>query len=63
MVVNESNTDPLIVLDSLDAIAIRRQLAELDSRARALRVLLRAAIARERHRHRDEPKGVARATK
>lgn len=36
------------LLDSLDSLAIRKRLAELDAEQSALRVLLRAAVARER---------------
>jgi hypothetical protein len=42
--------DPSTLLDALDPETIRQQLADLDSRARALRVLLRAAIVRGRRR-------------
>jgi hypothetical protein len=40
--------DPVALVDQLEPDALRAQLAELDRQSRALRVLLRAAIARER---------------
>jgi hypothetical protein len=40
--------DPVAVLDRLDSGTILTRLAELDREHRALRVLLRAARARER---------------
>jgi hypothetical protein len=40
--------DPLTVLTNLSFRTIRDRLADLDEQSRALRVLLRAAIARER---------------
>jgi hypothetical protein len=43
-------TDPTALVESLDAEAIRARLADLDRQARALRVLLRAARARQRDR-------------
>ncbi|HEV3340502.1 MAG TPA: hypothetical protein VG125_09095, partial [Pirellulales bacterium] len=44
-------TDPAKMLDTLDADAISERLAELDRQSRALRVLLRAARARQRNYH------------
>jgi hypothetical protein len=41
-------TDPVRLLDALDADAIAARLQELDREARALRVLLRSARARQR---------------
>jgi hypothetical protein len=43
-----STTDPVALVEQLDAAIIRRQLAELEKKRRALLVLLRAAVARER---------------
>jgi hypothetical protein len=40
-------TDPVSIVKTLDADAIAARLAELDSEASALRVLLRSARARE----------------
>jgi hypothetical protein len=42
--------DPVALVDGLDAAAIRARIAELERQGRALRVLLRAAVARERRR-------------
>jgi hypothetical protein len=41
-------TDPVAMIDQLEPDAIRQRIADLDRQSRALRVLLRAAIARER---------------
>jgi hypothetical protein len=41
-------TDPLAVVEALDPEAIRTELADLHRREAALRVLLRAAVARQR---------------
>jgi hypothetical protein len=38
--------DPVHIVDRLDAAYIRARLSELDRQQRALRVLLRAAVAR-----------------
>lgn len=43
-----TQTDPTQVVASLDPDAIRKRLAELNAEESALRVLLRAAIARSR---------------
>jgi hypothetical protein len=40
--------DPVVLVDQLEPEAIRQRIAELDRQSRALRVLLRAAVARER---------------
>ena len=48
--------DPVALVDSLDADTIRAQMAALDERRRALSVLLRAALVRERAAHRRTPK-------
>ena len=40
--------DPVALVDSLQPDAIRGRLAELERQSRALRVLLRSAVARER---------------
>jgi hypothetical protein len=55
-------TDFAALIDSLDADAIRAQLEDLDRQERALRVLLRSAVARQRaqQRHRvapEDPRG------
>ena len=47
-------SDPLAIIDSLDAAAIRRQMSELDERRRALSALLRVASVRERAEHRRQ---------
>jgi hypothetical protein len=44
-----TTVDPIAIVDGLDAETIRLHLAELERQSRALRVLLRAAVARERH--------------
>jgi hypothetical protein len=44
----EAITDPVALVDSLQPDAIRGRLAELERQSRALRVLLRTAVARER---------------
>jgi hypothetical protein len=41
-------TDPATLIEQLDAEAIRARLAEMDRQSRALRVLLRSAVARQR---------------
>jgi hypothetical protein len=46
-------TDPTLILEHLDAEAIARELEELRRREHALRVLLRAARARERRQPRS----------
>ena len=43
-------TDPKALVANLDAAAIRERLDRLDEEQRALRVLLRAAVARDRYR-------------
>jgi hypothetical protein len=48
----EVTTDAAAFIDSLDPRQIRQELEELDRRSRALRVLLRSAVARQRVRHR-----------
>jgi hypothetical protein len=40
--------DAASIIDGLDPAALRRQLAELERQQRAVRVLLRAAVAREK---------------
>jgi hypothetical protein len=45
----QPTTDPAALVDSLDAEAIRERLDVLERQAKALRVLLRAALARERN--------------
>jgi hypothetical protein len=42
------SADPLAVVESLDGDRIRAAMDELDERRRALSVLLRAAVVRER---------------
>jgi hypothetical protein len=51
--------DPVTLVDRLEPDAIRERLVELDRQSRALRVLLRAAVARERapRRRRDHAEG------
>ena len=43
-----TTNDPVALVDSLEPKALRSRIEELDRQTRALRVLLRAAIARER---------------
>jgi len=45
-------TDPTTIIESLDAATIRIRLDRIAEEERALRILLRAAIARERYRPR-----------
>jgi hypothetical protein len=40
--------DPVALVDALEPAAIRARIADLERQSRALRVLLRAAVARER---------------
>lgn len=40
--------DPVALIEHLEPDALRRQIAELDRQRRALVILLRAAVARER---------------
>jgi hypothetical protein len=47
--------DPTALLDALDPEALRDRLHALEREARALRVLLRAALARQRHQARQLP--------
>jgi hypothetical protein len=47
-------TDPAALIEGLDPEQIRRELEDLDGRARALRVLLRSALARQRAQRRRE---------
>jgi hypothetical protein len=56
-------TDAAAIVESLDVEAIRDRLDELDRQSRALRVLLRSALARQREADRRERdrKGVASA--
>ncbi|HEX5271457.1 MAG TPA: hypothetical protein VFW33_13265 [Gemmataceae bacterium] len=51
--------DPVAMVDSLEPDAIRARLADLDRQSRALRVLLRAAVARERQDLRSRPTATA----
>jgi hypothetical protein len=51
-----STTDPVALVDALEPDVIRERIADLDRQSRALRVLLRAAVARER---RVRPTGAA----
>jgi hypothetical protein len=48
MIVMQTIIDPVALIDRLEPDLIRERLTELDRQTRALRVLLRAAIARER---------------
>jgi hypothetical protein len=47
-------SDPVGLVDSLEPDVIRARINELDRQGRALRVLLRAAIARERVTRRQQ---------
>jgi phage shock protein A len=47
-------TDPCRLIESLDPDALRDRIAELDRQITALRVLLRSALARHRHRQAQE---------
>jgi hypothetical protein len=55
--------DPAALIEALDPDLIRDRLAELDRQSRALRVLLRTAVARQRStgRHARKQKEVRRA--
>ena len=44
-----SISDAIAIVDNLDPEAIRAELHNLNGRADALRVLLRSAVARQRH--------------
>jgi hypothetical protein len=44
----DSNADPIALVEQLEPDDLRRQIAELDRRRRALVVPLRAAVVRER---------------
>jgi hypothetical protein len=50
-------TDPVTLVDRLEPEAIRQRLADLDRQSRALRVLLRAAVTRERQELRRKTLG------
>jgi hypothetical protein len=52
-------TDPVGLVDQLEPDLIRDRLADLDRQSRALRVLLRAAIARERQAQRRHAVGAS----
>jgi hypothetical protein len=56
-----ARTDPLALIEGLDPEQIRRELEDLDGRARALRVLLRSALARQGTQRRREQEEAARA--
>ena len=49
--------DPVALVDGLEPDAIRWRIAELDRQSRALRVLLRAAVARERNKQHPQAAG------
>jgi len=49
------HADPISIVDDLNVDAIRARLSDLDDQAAALRVLLRAAMARDRRRKREQP--------
>jgi hypothetical protein len=48
------STDPIAFVDELDPDVIRERLDDLDRQSRALRVLLRAALARRRYGSHDQ---------
>jgi hypothetical protein len=50
-----NSKDPIAVIDSLDVDAIRGRLTDLRQQEDALRILLRAALARQRDRAAIEP--------
>jgi hypothetical protein len=54
--------DPVSVIDSLDPNELRERLHELDRQQPALRVLLRAALARQRDREQDSKRSPKRTT-
>jgi hypothetical protein len=61
-----SAIDPITVVESLNPDSLREQLAALDRQQSALRVLLRAALARRRDEarlHRSKPDGRRRPGK
>jgi hypothetical protein len=45
--------DPVALVERLDATQLREEIARLDEKQRALRVLLRAAMVRERRRQKE----------
>jgi hypothetical protein len=47
--------NPMQLVDSLDAEAIRRELDDLEQREDALRILYKVAIARRRKRDAERP--------
>jgi hypothetical protein len=49
------HTDPLTLVESLDPEVIEAELVELARRRDALRVLLRAALARDKRRSPEAP--------
>jgi hypothetical protein len=53
------HTDPITLVDELDPDVIRARLTELDRQTQALRVLLRAALARQRCRPKPAAQGHA----
>jgi hypothetical protein len=55
-----STTDTLAIVERLDPDAIRSALADLDRRSQALRVLLRAAVARRRGQSSRPGTGIGR---
>jgi hypothetical protein len=54
-------TDPTVLVNNLDADAIEARLEELEAQAKALRVLLRSARARDAARRRAKGKGAGHA--
>jgi hypothetical protein len=44
----DSQTDPIAFLDKLTVEQLRQRLEDLDAESKAVRVLLRAALARDR---------------
>jgi hypothetical protein len=49
------STDPVALVESLEPGVLRTRIAELDRQARALKILLRAAVAREKRRTAPTP--------
>jgi hypothetical protein len=52
-----SHDDPVRLIDTLDAAALERRISDLHRQEAALRVLLRAARARERRQAQEVARG------